>query len=333
MKKIHIMSILVTGVAFLLAGCGTDTVNNQDSLNQIKETGIIDETPMEMVEIEEEAIILSESPGAVSKVLKTKASATKVNKNDYATIDYSNISDGYVMVKYNQSTKNKIKAQVTGPSGVVYTYNVRQKKYEVFPLSDGNGTYKVSVYKNISGTTYSMVLSQSFKVKLVDEFIPFLTPNQYVNYTEKSKVVKKAEELTKKIADPLDKLKTIYHYVVKNFTYDKKKAKTVTSGYLPNVDAVLKEKKGICFDYAAVMTAMLRSQGIPSKLVVGYSNDAYHAWINVYTDESGWMDSVIYFDGEIWKLMDPTYASSGKSSKSILKYIADPENYKAKYLY
>ena len=39
---------------------------------------------------------------------------------------------------------------------------------------------------------------------------------------------------------------------------------------LPSVDETLKTKKGICFDYAALMTAMLRSQGIPTKLEIGY---------------------------------------------------------------
>lgn len=62
---------------------------------------------------------------------------------------------------------------------------------------------------------------------------------------------------------------------MKTLTYDKKKAQTVQSGYLPNVDQVLASKTGICFDYAALMTAMLRSQGIPTKLVVGYTGNVY----------------------------------------------------------
>ena len=81
------------------------------------------------------------------------------------------------------------------------------------------------------------------------------------------------------------------------------------------------------------MTAMLRSRGIPCKLVVGYSGKAYHAWINTYTNEGGWVDSVIYFDGTSWKLMDPTYASTGRQSDAIMKYIGNGANYKAKYLY
>ena len=108
---------------------------------------------------------------------------------------------------------------------------------------------------------------------LTNDYAPFLHANQYVNYTSNSQAVKKAAELTKDKKTSLDKITVIYEFVVSNLTYDKQKAKNVQSGYLPNVDKVLAEKKGICFDYAALMTAMLRSQGIPTKLVVGYTGD------------------------------------------------------------
>jgi len=329
-RKIWVVTVIAIS---LFVGCTKDSVKNENIFQLAYKDGIVYENSMENVLIEEEAAILSKSPGAVSLMLKAKASGTLVKKNEYSMIDYSNVSDGYIMVKYMESTTKKIKAQVTGPSGVVYTYNVTPKKYEVFPLSDGKGTYKTTIYQNISKSSYLEVLSLSFPVMLIDEYAPFLMPNQYVNYKENSQVVKKADSLTKGVTKPFVKVKKIYHYVVNNFTYDNKKAKSVKSGYLPNLDSVLKEKKGICFDYAAVMTAMLRSQGIPTKLVVGYSKNAYHAWISVYINDSGWIDGIIYFDGKTWKLMDPTYASSGKSSKAILKYIGDGSNYKAKYLY
>ncbi len=40
------------------------------------------------------------------------------------------------------------------------------------------------------------------------------------------------------------------------------------------------------------MTAMLRSQGIPTKLEIGYSGEAYHAWISTWIDGvGGWTTS------------------------------------------
>ena len=99
------------------------------------------------------------------------------------------------------------------------------------------------------------------------------------------------------------------------------------------VDKVLEAKKGICFDYSAVMAAMLRSQGIPCKLVIGYAGTVYHAWINVYIEGVGWVDKAIYFDGKTWTLMDPTFVSTGKGSASIMKYVTTASNYSAKYAY
>ena len=99
------------------------------------------------------------------------------------------------------------------------------------------------------------------------------------------------------------------------------------------VDDILAAKKGICFDYAAVMTAMLRSQNIPCKLVVGYAGTIYHAWIDVYVDGTGWIAGAIRFDGKDWTLMDPTFVSSGKRSPSIMEYVTTDSNYSQKYAY
>lgn len=256
-----------------------------------------------------------------------------VEENSEMCIDYTHQSKGYVMVKFKESTDKKLKAQVKGPSSVVYTYNLTPKKWASFPLSDGDGHYKVTVYKNVAGTSYATVGACEFKVKLSSSLAPFLTSSQYIDYSKNTKCVKKAKSLCKKSKTEMKKVKKIYTWTLKYFKYDKKKAKTVQSGYLPDLDKVYKAKKGICFDYAATMVAMLRSQGVATKLVIGYAGSAYHAWINVYTKKKGWITGAIYFDGSKWNMMDPTFADSGNSSKDIMNYIGDGSNYTAKYIY
>ena len=81
------------------------------------------------------------------------------------------------------------------------------------------------------------------------------------------------------------------------------------------------------------MTGMLRSQGVPCKLVIGYAGTAYHAWISVWTQATGWVDGAVYFDGVSWHRMDPTFASTGGQSKEIMAYIGNGANYTVKYLY
>jgi transglutaminase-like putative cysteine protease len=270
---------------------------------------------------------------AYSIVLKPEASGVLVKSNDRAVIDYSNTVDGYVMVQFVGTTTTRLKVQVIGPSGTTYTYNIKVGQWEVLPLSDGEGTYRVRILENVTDNRYSTVLSLSTAVTLEDAFAPFIRPNQYVNYENATQTVSKSAELCRGKTDVLDKVKVVYDYVVNTLSYDYDLAATVESGYLPDLDAVLAEKKGICFDYAALMTAMLRCQGIPRKLVVGYAGTGYHAWISVWSEETGWIDGAVYFDGISWKRMDPTFASTSGGSQSVKDFIANDANYTTKYLY
>ena len=257
-------------------------------------------------------------------LLRPVASGILVKSNSFATIDYSNTKDGYVMVKYTAATSMKLKVQVIGPSNTTYTYNIKPLEWNVFPLSDGNGEYRILIAVNKSGSTYSLVLGQRINVAMDNEFAPFLRPNQYVNYENATKTMNKAAQLVTGKDSLLDKVAAIYNYVTKNVSYDYEEAETVQSGYLPVLDEVLETKKGICFDYAALMTGMLRSQNIPCKLVVGYANKSYHAWISVWSADKGWVNGAIFFDGSDWKLMDPTFASTGGGSSNVVytwKYV------------
>ena len=83
-------------------------------------------------------------------------------------------------------------------------------------------------------------------VEMTDQFGPYLRPNQFVNYTKSTKVVKKAASITKNCKNDLAKVKKVYNYVIKNYKYDKKLAKTVKPGYVPNLNKIYKKKKGIC---------------------------------------------------------------------------------------
>lgn len=261
------------------------------------------------------------------------ASGTKTEASALVSLDYSNTADGYLMLKYT-GTNSKVKTQITGPNGTTYTYNqALDGSFDVYPLSEGDGSYKLCVYENISEQSYACIFSFRVTVSLKNEFSPFLISNKYVNYNYDSKVVKKAAELCSNKKTVLAKISAVYSYVIQNFSYDYTLAKTVKSGYIPELDAVMDKKIGICFDYAAVMTAMLRSQSIPTKLVFGYTGSVYHAWILTYSPERGWLTTFIYFDGKNWKLMDPTFASTGESSSEIMAYIGNVKNYTAKYLY
>jgi len=339
MKKTHRrgLSLLLTALLCLslLPACGSQTAELEDEapiLAGLPAEAVAETKAVDSSGIAEEAAALASAP-APGATPSTSAPGTRTQKNSKAVIDYSNSADGYVMVKYTLETDKRIKAQVKGPGGSTYTYNLTPTHWAAFPLSDGNGSYQISVFENVSGSKYAAVISLQTSVKLADDFAPFLHSNQYVDYDAAPRSVAKAAELTAKSKSELDKVAAVYDYVVNSLTYDKALAKSVKSGYLPELDEVLAKRSGICFDYAALMTGMLRSQGVPCKLVVGYAGSAYHAWISVWTESQGWIDGVIFFNGSEWQRMDPTFASSGKQSDWIMDYIGDGKNYSAKYFY
>ncbi|MDQ2985827.1 MAG: transglutaminase-like domain-containing protein [Armatimonadota bacterium] len=68
-------------------------------------------------------------------------------------------------------------------------------------------------------------------------------------------------------------------------------------GVLRDAREILKTKEGVCRDYATLAATLMRSAGIPTKLVTGavYSGDAfyYHAWVEGFV-------------GDRWIAFDPT---------------------------
>ena len=265
------------------------------------------------------------------QVLVPSADGITVYENEYASIDASHLSEGYVMVSYTGDC-DKVKVQITGPDQNTYTYLLSlRNEYTTFPLSAGNGTYRVQVLENVSGDSYAVSLTQDVQAELENEFLPFLYPNQYVNFSADSQTVAKGSELAADTWTDLEVVQNIYNYVISNITYDTEKAGNVSYGYLPDVDATLASGKGICFDYAAVMAAMLRSQRIPTKLEVGYAGEVYHSWISCYIDDQGWVDNIVEFNGHEWQLMDPTLAASNDKA-SVKEYVGDQSHYVVKYL-
>lgn len=310
-------------MTMLLSGCKDDAALMQSQMAEPAKRSISSDESAEASPRMKPALAMPDAPGA------------SVAKNAKAEIDKSNSQDGYIMVRFLDQTDQDLRITVKGPEGTPpppYKLNV-SGSYEVLPLTQGSGSYEVAVLESVTPGHYAMILSDTFDVQLTDEFAPFLRPNQYVNYRSDSEAVKCAAKLGKDGDTVLDTVFGIYHYVTENISYDTYLAQTVQKGYLPDVDTTLRTGKGICFDYSALMSAMLRSQGIPTKLVIGHAGGTYHAWIDVYSEEEGWIDKVIYFDGVSWVLMDPTFAASEGREKEIAQFIGDSENYLTERVY
>lgn len=233
-------------------------------------------------------------------------------------VDTNSLDKGLVGINYSQS-KDNMKVMISkGTSKEHYDL----KSNMMYPLQFGNGVYTIQVLERVNGNKYRQVGKETVSLKLEDEKQVFLQSTQIVNWNKDMSAIKKAEELVKDCKTEDEKLQAIYDYVVKNVSYDHKKASSVQIGYLPSIDNTLVSKSGICYDYAALTGAMLRSVGIPSKLVMGYTSNikSYHAWNEVYVDGK-------------WKIIDTTYDSAYASKSIAINMIKSNKSYQSTKVY
>lgn len=248
------------------------------------------------------------------EILWPSADGINTESNDLVLLDYSHLDQGYIMVKTLSTEHSKLKIQIIN-NDETYTYDIDEDdKYISYPLNMGDGQYTFKVLENSGDSNYILLFSLNVSVNLENEYISFLYPNQIVDYDTDTLCISKSFELVKDDTTDLDRVESIYTWVLNNIAYDWDKVEEVQGKYvIPVLDNVYNEKKGICFDYAAIMAAMLRVQHIPTKVVTGMVDEGYHAWIEVYIENMGWIKPHVYFNSAEWTTMDPTYDATDKN--------------------
>ena len=291
---------------------------------------------------EQEAIPAKEeeTPEAPKEKYKVPEFAESVFDKDAAEsrngayIDLSHTSEGYVAV--SATSDQRLKFQVLTEE--TYNYDLSMDgDVGIFPLQSGDGEYIFRVLKNVSENKYAILFETSASVTLADEFQPYIRSNNYAAYSRDSECVKLASSFSDQSSSAVDVVKMVYDHVCANITYDRDKASDAKagslSGYLPDPDETLNSGKGICFDYASLTAAMLRSQGIPVKVIFGYvrqsSGDVYHAWNMFYTKEEGWVTVEFKTNEEDWNRIDLTFSANGADPT----FIGDGSNYAQVYQY
>lgn len=302
--------VLLVGLAPTLAACGGSPAAGGGDTSASQTSGPSYEAPSQLSSSEMDA-----------------STATQANGS---AIDTSHTSDGYVCAAATSDTRLKL----------LVTCNEQSYNYDLpgdggvltAPINMGNGTYTFAVMRNTSGSNYVEINSVTTDVTLSSEFAPFLHPNVYCNYDENSKCVALARELAADAENEGDVVHAVFDYITQNISYDFDKAQRLenATGYVPDPDQTLESGKGICFDYASLGAAMLRSLGIPTQIKTGYvaPDDIYHAWLMVYIDGS-WQCATINVPPDEWTRLDLTFAAAGDE----MDYVGDGTSYTERYTY
>ena len=134
-----------------------------------------------------------------------------------------------------------------------------------------------------------------YKEKILDVF-DFLQPSAHVPFSQGVKNLSLPFCPSKISLENL--LLSLNEWIFKNFSYTPGSTTVSTP-----LEIILKERKGVCQDFAHLMLAILRQHGIPARYVSGYI-EAYdptqptsseligaaasHAWVEVYLPNGQW---------------------------------------------
>ena len=228
-----------------------------------------------------------------------------------AGFDLSHLAEGYVAV--SATAASRLKLQVSA-GDMSYNYDLPQDGTPIVcPLNMGDGAYTFRVMQNTQGMSYVELARTAAQVALASVFEPYLRPSLFCASDDASAAVAQARELAAGAQNQGDVVRAVYTWLCDNISYDYEKAAQVAdaTGYVPNPDATLETRSGICFDYASLTAAMLRSLGIPCRIITGYvePDGIYHAWNEIYIDGS-WVTAEIRIDPKTWTRIDVTFAAA-----------------------
>ncbi|MEA5097304.1 MAG: transglutaminase domain-containing protein, partial [Burkholderiaceae bacterium] len=242
------------------------------------------------------------------------------------SVDTGSTPYGVVLIRVDNIASDKRCKVIISAGGSSYQYDILDRgKYVGLPLQLGNGSYQLNVYEGLGGDSYSSKWGFTFSVSLASSLKPYTASSIMSDFSRGSGCVGKANNLCGGIDTSTGKVDAVYSWIINNISYDRALASSISNKqittYVPDPDKTYSTRKGICFDYASLMCAMLRSQGIPTRLIVGPTSLGYHAWNEVFFEGKGWVVVASFewqqIDGSGWVLFDSTFAAGGMSGSEI----------------
>jgi transglutaminase-like putative cysteine protease len=125
-----------------------------------------------------------------------------------------------------------------------------------------------------------------------------------------------ARRVSREATTPFERTLAIQQHLLKNYSYSLE-ADTATLSH-PLEEFLFTRKTGYCEHYATAMVVMLRTVGIPARLVTGFLATEWNEYGGYFTvrqrDAHAWVE--VYFPRSGWITMDPTPTVSAAVSTS-----------------
>ncbi|MBD5585051.1 MAG: hypothetical protein HDQ88_08210 [Clostridia bacterium] len=196
------------------------------------------------------------------------------------TESYIEVQDGIVRFRY-EGDVDKIKARIISGDRLT-TYNLENGRDYSYTFPYGPGSYDLVLYENTSGNKYRRVIERAYELGDVENDLSLTSYSSY--YPGFYGLELLVDGLWDDGLDDYANVRRLYDWITANVAYDYDRVDDVPSGYMPDLETALYDRKGLCLDYAGLLCTMCRCKGIPAQIVVGYFGDTCHAWSEITID-------------------------------------------------
>lgn len=170
-------------------------------------------------------------------------------------------------------------------------------KYAVIKLKKPQGSLQLHIAGFAKVHTYTPAIAERLNKNIdgqltKEERQHYTSPEPYIESNDKF-IRAASSKFIPKATNDMDTVKNIYDFVVNNLTYDENE----TGKHKGAIEA-LRSKRGVCMEFAHLMTALCRTKGIPARVVYGFDipfidmqrlSNTGHAWVEAYIPEYGWV--------------------------------------------
>jgi transglutaminase-like putative cysteine protease len=175
----------------------------------------------------------------------------------------------------------------------VYHFNVLREHEEL--RIEAQAVIEIAILPPLPPAADLLEWDRYNSYNLSDDQFDLLEPSAYAQVTPALAGFIAAHDLRKPKGDPLTALKTLSAAIHGAFEY----MPGITDAQSP-IDVALKERRGVCQDFAHIMIAIARSWGVPARYVSGYlhhrgsrqdrsADNATHAWVEAFLPSLGWI--------------------------------------------